>query len=232
MKPLVTAVVADATGSMEATFFNQPWLQRKYAPGTRLLLSGKYQARNRFRVQFHAETGEEVGAAVGGDGDLSGHGRALDDADPRAGAPVARRRPGGDGAAARAAAGDRAAARPRRGARRRALRRPRGRPPPARLRGAAARADRAAAPPRAAPGGRARGAARAAGRARRARWLEDSLPFAPTGDQRSAMADGRRRPRARPADAAAADGRGRLGQDRRGALRDAARGRVGRARRR
>ena len=48
---------------MEATFFNQPWLQRKYAPGTRLLLSGKYQARNRFRVQFHAETGEEVGAA-------------------------------------------------------------------------------------------------------------------------------------------------------------------------
>jgi ATP-dependent DNA helicase RecG len=63
MKPLVTAVVADATGSMEATFFNQPWLQRKYAPGTRLLLSGKYQARNRFRVQFHAETGEDVGAA-------------------------------------------------------------------------------------------------------------------------------------------------------------------------
>src|SRR5215204_3279753 len=63
MKPLVTAVVADATGTMEATFFNQPWLQRRYAPGTRLLLSGKYQARNRFRVQFHAETGEEVGAA-------------------------------------------------------------------------------------------------------------------------------------------------------------------------
>ena len=63
MKPLVTAVVADATGTMEATFFNQPWLQRRYGPGTRLLLSGKYQARNRFRVQFHAETGEEVGAA-------------------------------------------------------------------------------------------------------------------------------------------------------------------------
>src|SRR6476620_7422241 len=62
-KPLVTAVVADATGTMEATFFNQPWLQRKYAPGTRLLLSGKYQARNRFRVQFHAPTDEAVGAA-------------------------------------------------------------------------------------------------------------------------------------------------------------------------
>ena len=63
MKPLVTAVVADATGTMEATFFNQPWLQRRYVPGTRLLLSGKYQARNRFRVQFHAESGEAVGAA-------------------------------------------------------------------------------------------------------------------------------------------------------------------------
>ena len=104
----------------------------------------------------------------GGHGDLPGHGRALDDADPRAGAPVARRRAGVDGAAARAAARDRAAARPRRGARRRALRRPRGRPAPARLRGAAARADRAAAPPRAAPGGRARRAAGAAGRADRA----------------------------------------------------------------
>ena len=38
MKPLVEAVVADATGAMKATFFNQPWLQRKYVPGTRLVL--------------------------------------------------------------------------------------------------------------------------------------------------------------------------------------------------
>ena len=63
MKPLVEATVADATGIMKATFFNQPWLERKYRPGTRLLLQGKYQARNRFRVQFHAPTGEAVGAA-------------------------------------------------------------------------------------------------------------------------------------------------------------------------
>src|SRR4051812_17904850 len=62
MKPMVQAVVADATGTMEATFFNQPWLERKYRPGTRLLLSGKYQARNRFRVQFHAPTDEAGGA--------------------------------------------------------------------------------------------------------------------------------------------------------------------------
>jgi ATP-dependent DNA helicase RecG len=63
MKPLVEAVVADATGAMKATFFNQPWLERKYRPGTRLLLQGKYQGRNRFRVSFHAPTGEAVGDA-------------------------------------------------------------------------------------------------------------------------------------------------------------------------
>ena len=63
MKPLVEAVVADATGTMKATFFNQPWLERKYRPGTRLLLQGKYQGRNRFRVSFHAPTGEAVGDA-------------------------------------------------------------------------------------------------------------------------------------------------------------------------
>ena len=47
---------------MKATFFNQPWLERRYRPGTRLMLQGKYQGRNRFRVQFHAQTGELVGA--------------------------------------------------------------------------------------------------------------------------------------------------------------------------
>jgi ATP-dependent DNA helicase RecG len=63
MRPLVEAVVADETGTVKATFFNQPWLERKYRPGTRLLLQGKYEARNRFRVQFHAPTGEAVGTA-------------------------------------------------------------------------------------------------------------------------------------------------------------------------
>ena len=47
---------------LKATFFNQPWLERKYRPGTRLMLQGKYQARNRFRVQYHAPTGEQTGA--------------------------------------------------------------------------------------------------------------------------------------------------------------------------
>jgi ATP-dependent DNA helicase RecG len=63
MRPLVEAVVGDGTGVMTATFFNQPWLANQYKPGTRLMLQGKYQGRNRFRVSTHART-EEV-AAVG-----------------------------------------------------------------------------------------------------------------------------------------------------------------------
>jgi ATP-dependent DNA helicase RecG len=64
MRPLVEATVADESGSMKATFFNQPWLARKYAAGTRLVLHGKFEARNRFRVQGHAPTAE---AATGTD---------------------------------------------------------------------------------------------------------------------------------------------------------------------
>jgi ATP-dependent DNA helicase RecG len=63
MRPLVEAVVGDGTGVMTATFFNQPWLANQYKPGTRLMLQGKYQGRNRFRVSTHART-EEV-ATVG-----------------------------------------------------------------------------------------------------------------------------------------------------------------------
>jgi ATP-dependent DNA helicase RecG len=60
MRPLVEATVADATGSMKATFFNQPWLVQKYPPGARLVLHGKFEARGRFRVQGHARTAEAV----------------------------------------------------------------------------------------------------------------------------------------------------------------------------
>jgi len=62
MKPLVSARVADETGTMTVTFFNQPWLERRYRPGTRLLLTGKYQGHRGFRVNEHAETGELVAA--------------------------------------------------------------------------------------------------------------------------------------------------------------------------
>ncbi|MBE2314783.1 ATP-dependent DNA helicase RecG [Solirubrobacter sp. CPCC 204708] len=60
MKPLVSARVSDETGTMGVTFFNQPWLERRYRPGTRLLLTGKYQGQRGFRVNEHAETGELV----------------------------------------------------------------------------------------------------------------------------------------------------------------------------
>jgi ATP-dependent DNA helicase RecG len=63
MKPLVEATVADETGVMKATVFNQPWLQRTYPAGTRLVLHGKYAARNAFRVTSHAPTDESTGSA-------------------------------------------------------------------------------------------------------------------------------------------------------------------------
>jgi ATP-dependent DNA helicase RecG len=48
---------------MKATFFNQPWLERKYTPGTRLVLHGKYRGRNAFTVQNHAPTADAVAGA-------------------------------------------------------------------------------------------------------------------------------------------------------------------------
>jgi ATP-dependent DNA helicase RecG len=54
MRPLVEATVFDHTGSMRATFFNQPWLVQRYGPGTRLVLHGKADRARRFRVSAHA----------------------------------------------------------------------------------------------------------------------------------------------------------------------------------
>src|ERR1700722_19960577 len=58
MRPLVEATVGDDTGSMKVAFFNQPWLVQRYPAGTRLVLHGKFEARNRFSVQAHARTAE------------------------------------------------------------------------------------------------------------------------------------------------------------------------------
>jgi len=82
MRPLVEAVVADETGPMRATFFNQPWLVRQYPAGTRLVLHGRLKARNRFAVQTHAPTGEAVAAEAG-------EARAAGAAAPEAPAPAA-----------------------------------------------------------------------------------------------------------------------------------------------
>jgi ATP-dependent DNA helicase RecG len=58
MRPLVYAVVFDATGALRATFFNQPWLVDRYPPGTRLLLHGKAGRGGAFNVAHHAPGGE------------------------------------------------------------------------------------------------------------------------------------------------------------------------------
>jgi ATP-dependent DNA helicase RecG len=60
MRPIVEATVADDTGVLKVAFFNQPWLVGRYPAGTRLVLHGKYAARNRFSVQSHARTSEGV----------------------------------------------------------------------------------------------------------------------------------------------------------------------------
>ncbi|MGI8902745.1 MAG: ATP-dependent DNA helicase RecG [Solirubrobacteraceae bacterium] len=63
MRPLVEATVADDSGPLKATFFNQPWLVARYPPGTRLVLHGKLERDRRFRVQAHAPSSEAAGGA-------------------------------------------------------------------------------------------------------------------------------------------------------------------------
>src|SRR5258708_23820548 len=63
MRPLVEASVFDASGSMRATFFNQPWLVDRHPAGTRLLLHGKPDARGGFGGSHHAPVAQAIGAA-------------------------------------------------------------------------------------------------------------------------------------------------------------------------
>ncbi len=60
MKPRVAATVADHSGSMEVSFFNQPWLAQRYPPGTRLLLTVRTDPRGRTSVTAHAPTDMQV----------------------------------------------------------------------------------------------------------------------------------------------------------------------------
>ncbi|MGH2877926.1 MAG: ATP-dependent DNA helicase RecG, partial [Solirubrobacteraceae bacterium] len=73
MRPLVEATVADATGTMKVAFFNQPWLAHRYPPGTRLVLHGKFEGRNRFAVHSHARTAASPGADSEPGGDAVAH---------------------------------------------------------------------------------------------------------------------------------------------------------------
>jgi ATP-dependent DNA helicase RecG len=58
MRPLVEASVRDETGTMRATFFNQPWLVQRYPAGTDVLLHGKADGRGGFRVSHHAPSAQ------------------------------------------------------------------------------------------------------------------------------------------------------------------------------
>src|SRR3984957_19948314 len=58
MRPLVEATVADATGPMKATFFNQPWLAESYRRGNRPAARRTCDRRHHLRVTTHATTEE------------------------------------------------------------------------------------------------------------------------------------------------------------------------------
>ena len=77
MRPLVEATVFDTSGTMRATFFNQPWLLERYPPGTRLLLHGRADGRGGFSVAHHAPSAEAQGHALSaiepGDSDAVAH---------------------------------------------------------------------------------------------------------------------------------------------------------------
>jgi len=68
MRALVEATVFDATATMRATFFNQPWLAERYSPGTRLLLHGKADARGGLRVSHHALDSDGAARPAAGEG--------------------------------------------------------------------------------------------------------------------------------------------------------------------
>jgi ATP-dependent DNA helicase RecG len=69
MRPLVEAAVFDSSGTMRATFFNQPWLVDRYPPGTRLLLHGKADGRGGFGVSHHAPASAQLGEEAAPDAD-------------------------------------------------------------------------------------------------------------------------------------------------------------------
>ena len=109
MKPLVVATVADATGVMEATFFNQPWLERHYRPGTRLMLDRQVPvARALPRQPPRADGGRHRDRRD--DRDVRRDEGDHLDADPRARPRAPRGRPRHPRAAARAAAAARGTA--------------------------------------------------------------------------------------------------------------------------
>jgi ATP-dependent DNA helicase RecG len=62
---IVEATVADGSGPLKAIWFNQAWLAERLGPGTRLLLNGKLE-RSGFRVEAHEIVGEAAAPAPAG----------------------------------------------------------------------------------------------------------------------------------------------------------------------
>jgi len=74
---VVEATVADRSGSIEVVWFNQAWLAEKLKPGVRLLLSGRRDGRG-FRPDAHEILGRgDVGAGEGRGDPLREHGIPL-----------------------------------------------------------------------------------------------------------------------------------------------------------
>ena len=61
---IVEATVADPSGPLKATWFNQAWLAEKLVPGARLLIAGKLD-RSGFRVETYELLGRGGGAPEG-----------------------------------------------------------------------------------------------------------------------------------------------------------------------
>jgi ATP-dependent DNA helicase RecG len=85
MRPLVQATVSDSSGRMRATFFNQPWLARRYPPGTCLLLHGTFDGQGGFRVSHHAQSHERPPASAAGLNAIPAEPNAGTVAEPNAG---------------------------------------------------------------------------------------------------------------------------------------------------
>ena len=54
---LVEATVLDESGVLQAIWFNQPWVVDKLPAGTRVVLHGRYDDRNRLRVSEYEDAG-------------------------------------------------------------------------------------------------------------------------------------------------------------------------------
>lgn len=58
-RPIVTTILTDGTATIEATWFNQPWLEKTFKPGMELVLSGRVE-QYLGRLTFQSPEWEEL----------------------------------------------------------------------------------------------------------------------------------------------------------------------------